>query len=89
MLDATTCRAAMLRRDPALDGLFFVAVRTTMIDCRPVCRARMPLWRNVRFYQSAAAAERALKMIEAGALDTGSVETPDVTAEDARGLWAP
>lgn len=47
------------RRDPALDGVVFVAVKTTGIYCRPVCPARTPLARNVCFYPSAAAAERA------------------------------
>jgi AraC family transcriptional regulator, regulatory protein of adaptative response / methylated-DNA-[protein]-cysteine methyltransferase len=51
--------AALRRRDPALDGVVFVAVKTTGIYCRPVCPARTPLARNVRFYPSAAAAERA------------------------------
>jgi AraC family transcriptional regulator of adaptative response / DNA-3-methyladenine glycosylase II len=37
----------------------FVAVKTTGIYCRPVCRARTPFARNVEFYPSAAAAERA------------------------------
>ncbi len=50
---------AYRRRDPGLDGVVFVAVRTTGIYCRPVCPARTPLARNVRFYASAAAAERA------------------------------
>lgn len=59
MIDVTTCVAAMLSRDPAFDGVFFVGVRTTGIYCRPVCRVRMPLVRNVSFYPSAAAAERA------------------------------
>ncbi len=50
---------AYCRRDPDLDGVVFVAVKTTGIYCRPVCPARTPLARNVRFYVSAAAAERA------------------------------
>jgi len=49
---------AFCRRDPALDGVVFVAVKTTGIYCRPVCPARTPLARNVCFYPSAAAAER-------------------------------
>jgi AraC family transcriptional regulator of adaptative response/methylated-DNA-[protein]-cysteine methyltransferase len=49
---------AYQRRDPGLDGVVFVAVKTTGIYCRPVCPARTPLARNVRFYVSAAAAER-------------------------------
>src|SRR5258708_34384072 len=50
---------ALRRRDAALDGVMFVAVKTTGIYCRTVCRVRTPLARNVRFYPSAAAAERA------------------------------
>jgi len=59
MLDFETCNAARLRRDPAFDGRFFVAVKTTGIYCRPVCPVKPPLTRNVAFYLSAAAAERA------------------------------
>ena len=58
MLDFDVCNAARLRRDPAFDGLFFTAVRTTRIYCRPVCPVKQPLTRNVTFYPSAAAAER-------------------------------
>ena len=58
-LDFETCNAARLRRDPAFDGVFFVAVRTTMVYCRPVCRVRQPLTRNISFFPSAAAAEQA------------------------------
>jgi AraC family transcriptional regulator of adaptative response / DNA-3-methyladenine glycosylase II len=50
---------ALQRRDPALDGRLFVAVKTTGIYCRPVCRVRTPFARNVEFYPTAAAAERA------------------------------
>ena len=104
MLDAATRYQAVQRRDPALDGVVFVAVRTTRIYCRPVCPARTPLARNITFYPSAAAAERAgyrpclrcrpetapfcpawkgtrttveraLALIEAGALDRDSVDT--------------
>jgi AraC family transcriptional regulator of adaptative response / DNA-3-methyladenine glycosylase II len=60
MLDPVICSDAMRRRDPAFDGRFFVAVRTTGIYCRPVCPARMPKPENVAFYPSAAAAERGL-----------------------------
>jgi AraC family transcriptional regulator of adaptative response / DNA-3-methyladenine glycosylase II len=103
VLDFATCNAARLRRDPAYDGVFFIAVRTTMIYCRPVCRVRQPLTKNVTFYPSAAACERAgyrpclrcrpeaapfspawqgtrttveraLKLIHAGALGTGTME---------------
>ena len=59
MFDFDTCNDARLRRDPAFDGLFFTAVRTTGIYCRPVCPVKQPLTRNVSYYPSAAAAERA------------------------------
>ena len=58
-LDWATCNRARLARDPAFDGLFFVAVRTTRIYCRPICPARHSLDRNVSFFPTAAAAERA------------------------------
>lgn len=59
MNDPATLYDAFCRRDAALDGVVFVAVKTTGIYCRPVCPARTPLARNVRFFRSAAAAERA------------------------------
>jgi AraC family transcriptional regulator, regulatory protein of adaptative response / methylated-DNA-[protein]-cysteine methyltransferase len=59
MLDVDTCERARFARDPAYDGLFFTAVRTTRIYCRPVCPVKQPLSKNVRYYMSAAAAEDA------------------------------
>ena len=59
MVDFDTSYLALQRRDPSLDGVVFAAVKTTGIYCRPVCRVRTPLARNVLFYPSAAAAERA------------------------------
>lgn len=59
MLDFELCDTARLRRDPAYDGVFFIAVRTTHIYCRPVCKVKQPLTRNIQFFASAAAAEEA------------------------------
>ena len=59
MLDFAAQYEAIQRRDPAFDGIVFVAVKTTGVYCRPVCPARTPFARNIRFYPSAAAAERA------------------------------
>jgi AraC family transcriptional regulator of adaptative response / DNA-3-methyladenine glycosylase II len=59
MLDFTAQYEAFRRRDPAFDGIVFVAVKTTGVYCRPVCPARTPFARNTSFYPSAAAAERA------------------------------
>jgi AraC family transcriptional regulator of adaptative response / DNA-3-methyladenine glycosylase II len=59
MLDFVTCDRARLRRDRTYDGRFFTGVRTTRVYCRPVCPVRPAQSKNVRFFASAAAAERA------------------------------
>ena len=41
---------ALAARDPAFDGIFYVAVRTTRIFCRSVCHARTPKRENVEFF---------------------------------------
>src|SRR4030095_13470861 len=41
------------RKDASYDGIFFLAVRTTKIFCRPSCPARKPLARNVDYFSSA------------------------------------
>ncbi|WP_226469715.1 DNA-3-methyladenine glycosylase 2 family protein [Luteimonas panaciterrae] len=51
------CEQARLSRDPRFDGLFFTAVLSTRIYCRPVCPA--PWAKRVVYYGSAAAAEAA------------------------------
>lgn len=53
------CERARLSRDARFDGLFFTAVTSTRIYCRPVCPAPSPKPANVRYYASAAAAEAA------------------------------
>lgn len=58
-LDFEACERVRYARDPAFDGVVFIAVRSTRIYCRPVCPVRQPLTRNVRYYPSAAAAEDA------------------------------
>jgi len=50
---------AWQRRDPEYDGLFFLAVRTTGIYCRPHCPARHPEPRNVTYYATPIEAEGA------------------------------
>ncbi len=54
-----TCEQARRSRDARFDGLFFTAVKTTGIYCRPVCPAPSPRDKNVAYYASAAAAESA------------------------------
>jgi len=58
-LDPDACYRALVARDARFDGLFFVAVRTTGIYCRPVCRARTPGRDRCTFFATAAAAEEA------------------------------
>ena len=41
---------ALANRDPAYDGIFYVAVKTTRIFCRSVWHARTPKRENVEFY---------------------------------------
>lgn len=43
---------ATLARDASYDGLFFLAVKTTGIFCRPSCPAKKPRPENVVFYPS-------------------------------------
>ena len=58
-LDRRVCDRARETRDPRFDGLFFIAVTSTHIYCRPVCPAPSPKSRNIRYYASAAAASAA------------------------------
>ena len=98
------CNRARLDKDARFDGLFFTAVKTTRIYCRPVCPAPAPKSTNIRFLPSAAACEqegyrpclrcrpetapfspawngtkttveRALRLINAGALDAADMES--------------
>ncbi|MFQ5511081.1 MAG: bifunctional transcriptional activator/DNA repair enzyme AdaA [Candidatus Krumholzibacteriia bacterium] len=43
---------AIVARNRAYDGVFFTAVRTTGIFCRPTCPAKKPRPENVEFYAS-------------------------------------
>ena len=58
-LDRQVCSRARLARDARFDGKFFIAVMTTGIYCRPVCRTRASKESNVRYFPTAAAAAEA------------------------------
>jgi len=58
-LDPAVCEQARLTRDARFDGLFYTAVTTTGIYCRPVCPAPAPKPRNIVYYANAAAAAAA------------------------------
>jgi AraC family transcriptional regulator, regulatory protein of adaptative response / methylated-DNA-[protein]-cysteine methyltransferase len=55
MIDNEECWLAVTRRE---NRPFLYGVMTTGVYCRPTCGSRMPLRRNVRFYETAAEAER-------------------------------
>lgn len=56
MLTPDICHQARLSRDPRFDGLFFIAVKSTGIFCRPICPARLPAEHQVQYFFSASAA---------------------------------
>jgi len=49
-------RKARLSRDVRFDGLFFIAVKTTGIFCRPICPASPPKEENVEYFEHSAQA---------------------------------
>jgi AraC family transcriptional regulator, regulatory protein of adaptative response / methylphosphotriester-DNA alkyltransferase methyltransferase len=49
---------AIIEGDESQDGRFFYAVRTTGVYCRPSCRSKLPLRKNVEFFDSAEEAEK-------------------------------
>src|SRR4029079_10703479 len=50
---------ALTARDARFDGVFFVAVTSTRIYCRPICRVKTPKAANCRFFDTAQEAEQA------------------------------
>jgi AraC family transcriptional regulator of adaptative response / DNA-3-methyladenine glycosylase II len=48
---------AVDERDPTFDGVFFVAITSTHIYCRPICPSRRAHRKNRRFYATRADAE--------------------------------
>ena len=57
--DHESCYRAVKSKDRRFDGIFYTAVHTTGIYCRPSCPARTPASRNVSFFPTAAAAQAA------------------------------
>jgi AraC family transcriptional regulator of adaptative response / DNA-3-methyladenine glycosylase II len=58
-LDREACYRAVSSRDRRFDGVFYIAVHTTGIYCRPSCPARTPALRNIEFHPTAASAQAA------------------------------
>lgn len=59
MPSPTICDRARASKDARFDGLFFTAVRSTGIYCRPICPAPTPKRQNITYYPTAAAATAA------------------------------
>lgn len=51
--------AAVLSSDPAYDGQFFYAVKSTGIFCRPSCKSKNPKIENIDFFDTSDDAQRA------------------------------
>ncbi len=51
-LTDATMYAALLNKDSSYDGIFFAAIKTTGIFCRPSCTARKPLAENVVYFST-------------------------------------
>jgi AraC family transcriptional regulator of adaptative response/methylated-DNA-[protein]-cysteine methyltransferase len=58
MLNHEQCWRAIRQRDDSQNSRFFFGVLTTGIYCRPGCPARLPLRKNVKFFQTPFEAER-------------------------------
>jgi len=52
-------KQARISRDSRFDGIFFVAVKTTGIYCRPICPATTPKEENIEYYDHAYLAAKA------------------------------
>jgi AraC family transcriptional regulator, regulatory protein of adaptative response / DNA-3-methyladenine glycosylase II len=55
--DTATWHNAVDTRDPAFDGVFYVAISSTRIYCRPVCPSRLARRENRHFFLSRDEAE--------------------------------
>ena len=58
-LDPKKCDRARIARDARFDGAFYTGVKTTRIYCRPTCPVKPAKSKNVLFFPTATAAERA------------------------------
>ncbi len=59
MLTHKDCYEAVKAQDGRFDGIFFTAVKTTKIYCRPICKVKAPKSENCTFYETTELAEAA------------------------------
>jgi len=80
------CLRAVAAKDARFDGVFYTAVVTTGIYCRPSCPVVLPKAKNVRFHPSAASAQaagfRACKGQRGSCLGTRHTSPPVVPPDD-------
>ncbi|MDH5366100.1 MAG: methylated-DNA--[protein]-cysteine S-methyltransferase [Cyclobacteriaceae bacterium] len=50
--DETTMYNALVKKDDHFEGIFYAAIKTTGIFCRPTCTARKPKKENVEYFSS-------------------------------------
>jgi AraC family transcriptional regulator of adaptative response / methylphosphotriester-DNA alkyltransferase methyltransferase len=50
---------AVLRNDERYDGLFFYGVKSTKVFCQPSCKSKVPLKKNVVYFENLKQAEQA------------------------------
>lgn len=50
--DPVTLYDICKNNDKSFDGIFFMGVHTTEIYCLPSCKAKTPLYKNVKFYET-------------------------------------
>lgn len=50
---------AVLNNDKGYDGVFFYAVKTTGIYCRPSCKSKPPKKENICFFETSEQAREA------------------------------
>lgn len=86
---------ALVNRDTSFDGIFYAAIKTTGIFCRPSCTARKPLASNVLYFSTVqdclAAGYRACKRCRplevAGAMPNWLVELLKLLDSDPHRRW--
>lgn len=52
MISKTQMWNAVINNDASFDGVFYYAVRTTNIFCKPSCRSKQPIQSHVRFFHT-------------------------------------
>lgn len=60
MMSEQEMRRAVVNNDAGYDGVFFYAVKTTGMYCRPSCKSKAPNRENICFFESSEQARKAV-----------------------------